>query len=169
VPVVEAILAHPALHAGPRMVKPPAVFTAGMLRAVGRGIETSEWVTLCRDAGQRLFYPPDVSGWDDERWLDTSTIRGRWLLVRRALDGRHLTGAATTSYSDSETPEEAVAAASAFWRNPPLTAESLATLVAFAGSCLPASMTATQQRTYRAMRQNALRHLMYASPDLQTS
>src|SRR5215218_3040214 len=36
--VVEAILRHPALHAGPRMVKPPAVYTAGLLRGVGRGI-----------------------------------------------------------------------------------------------------------------------------------
>ena len=25
-------------------------------------------------AGQRLFYPPNVSGWDDTRWLDTSTL-----------------------------------------------------------------------------------------------
>ena len=30
-------------------------------------------------AGQRLFRPPNVSGWDDARWLDTSTFRGRWI------------------------------------------------------------------------------------------
>src|SRR4051812_48073146 len=31
IPVVRAILKHPALYQGPRMVKPPAVFAAGML------------------------------------------------------------------------------------------------------------------------------------------
>ena len=43
-PVVEAILLHPALHTGPRMVKPPAVYTAGLLRALGRGVDTQAWV-----------------------------------------------------------------------------------------------------------------------------
>ena len=33
-------------------------------------------------AGQQLFYPPDVAGWEDDRWLDTSTWRGRWLAAR---------------------------------------------------------------------------------------
>ena len=39
-PVVDAILRHPALYTGPRMVKPPAVYTAGLLRGLGRGIDT---------------------------------------------------------------------------------------------------------------------------------
>ena len=45
-PVVEAILRHPALHKGPRMVKPPAVYTAGLLRGIGRGIDTTSWAWL---------------------------------------------------------------------------------------------------------------------------
>ena len=32
-------------------------------------------------AGQRPFRPPNVSGWDEERWLDTSSYRGRWFAV----------------------------------------------------------------------------------------
>lgn len=41
-PVVEAILAHPDVYdASRRMVKPPVVQCAGMLRAVGRGIDTA--------------------------------------------------------------------------------------------------------------------------------
>src|SRR5262249_20865130 len=39
-PVVEAILRHPHLYAA-RMVKPPVVQAAGMLRAVRRGIDTT--------------------------------------------------------------------------------------------------------------------------------
>ena len=168
-PVVEAILLHPALYMGPRMVKSPVVLAAGMLRALGRGVDTADWYTLCSDAGQRLFRPPDVSGWDDERWLDTSTTRARWMLVRRALDGRHIVGAAQGQYSDTETPEEAVEAAVRHWGDPLLTPAARASLLSFASTCLPPSMTTYQRHSYRAMRQNALRHLLYASPDLQTA
>src|SRR3954469_19963423 len=42
-PVVEAILRHPALYTGPRMVKPPAVYIAGLLRGLGRGVDTEAW------------------------------------------------------------------------------------------------------------------------------
>ena len=36
------------------------------------------WSWLCDQAGQMLFEPPNVSGWDDTRWLDTATFRARW-------------------------------------------------------------------------------------------
>ena len=75
-PVVEAILCHPQLHGGPRMVKPPVVFAAGSLRRLGRGVDTGAWRWLCEGAGQALFRPPNVAGWDDERWLDSSTLQG---------------------------------------------------------------------------------------------
>ena len=53
--------------------------------------------------------------------------------------------------------------------DPPVTAEAIASLKSFGGSCLPAVMTADEQHTNRAMRQNALRQLVYSSPDLQAS
>jgi Protein of unknown function (DUF1800) len=77
-PLVTAILKHPALHEGPRMVKSPTVFNAGLLRRLGRGVDTTAWAWLGSMAGQQLFYPPNVAGWDDSRWLDTATWRGRW-------------------------------------------------------------------------------------------
>ena len=40
---------------------------------------SSDWAWISELAGQRLFRPPNVSGWDDARWLDTSTFRGRWI------------------------------------------------------------------------------------------
>ncbi len=92
-PVVEAILMHPAFYNGPRMVKPPVVYTAGLLRAAGRGVAGANWARLDVGAGQRLFYPPNVAGWDDNRWLDTSTFRGRWFLAAAALNGTSGTGA----------------------------------------------------------------------------
>jgi hypothetical protein len=77
-PVLEAILCCPQFYEGPRMVKPPIVLMAGLMRATGRGIENNEWWNKSDRAGQRLFYPPDVSGWNDQRWLDTNTTVGRW-------------------------------------------------------------------------------------------
>ena len=57
-----------------------------MLRALGRYIDTDAWTWLCEPAGQVLFWPPNVSGWDDTRWLDTSRMRARWNIVDYVLD-----------------------------------------------------------------------------------
>jgi uncharacterized protein (DUF1800 family) len=168
-PVLEAILLHPDLHEGQRMVKPPVVFLAGLYRRLQRTVDREELIWQSDDAGQRLFYPPDVAGWDDTRWLDTMTVKGRWELVRRSYEGRHISGTAITSYSVDETPEQALAAARAFWGDPDITPETLSILAAFAASSVPGNLTGTNRNRYRAWRQNALRILIYASPDLQTS
>src|SRR4051794_27607814 len=73
-PVVEAILMHPRLYTGPRMVKSPIVYTAGLLRARKQPLAGVQWPWYTGLAGQKLFYPPNVSGWDDNAWLDTSTL-----------------------------------------------------------------------------------------------
>jgi hypothetical protein len=89
--------------------------------------------------------------------------------VRRSYEGRHVTGTAITSYSADETAEQALAAARAFWGDPDITPETLSILSAFAASSVPGNLTGTNNNRYRAWRQNALRILIYASPDLQTS
>jgi uncharacterized protein (DUF1800 family) len=167
-PVVEAILLHPDLYNGPRMVKPPVVLSAGLLRAMGRPVDR-EWWSLSRDAGQFLFHPPDVSGWDDSRWLDTQTIRARWNLAKAALNGHDLKGSAAGTYDRTETPQLALTRALAFWSNPRLTAETRASLASFAATCLPMVMTDSQEHLFRAYRQNGLRQLIVSSPDYQTS
>ena len=63
----------------------PVVYLAGMLRARRRGIDTDAWTWLSNQAGQQLFYPPNVSGWDDTRWLDTASFLARWNLAGRVL------------------------------------------------------------------------------------
>jgi hypothetical protein len=140
-----------------------------MLRALRRSIDTDAWTWLCEGTGQVLFRPPNVSGWDDNRWLDTSTVRGRWYLVNYGLEDRELEGTALSGYDALETPEQAVANARAYWGDPDLTAETVQALTSFALSCLPANMSNGQKKTYRGLRQNALRQLIYASPDLQAS
>jgi len=168
-PVVEAILLHPQLHEGPRMVKGPVVLVAGMLRAQRRAVDTESWAWLCDNAGQRLFHPRDVSGWDDSRWLDTSTVHGRWDLVSRLMNGRQLSNTAINAYDIAETPQQAVALAHAYWGTPNLTDETVAVLTGFAAAAVAGSLATWQQRQYRGLRQNALRHLIPFSPDYQTS
>ena len=91
-PVVGAILRHPALYTGPRMVKSPALYLAGLLRGLGRGIDTEAWTWLLQLAGQQLFYPPNVAGWDDSRWLDTATFRARWEIAGYAIRPKRAEG-----------------------------------------------------------------------------
>ena len=172
-PVVEAILQHPEFLEGPELVTPPVVYNAGLLRAIGRPIDTTAWAWLCAGAGQQLFYPPNVSGWDFTRWLDTSTAKARWELASYVTAKTYPNpwpGAGEAKYSETETPAEALASASAYWGAPALSSESEACIAAFAQACLTGVATAKwEQSPYRAMRQNALRMLIATAPDMQVS
>ena len=161
-PVLEAILCSPQLYTGPRMVKPPTVFVAGMLRARKRGITSNSWNWVLSGCGQVLYYPPDVSGWDDKRWLDTNTTLGRWEAVVMALEDD--TADPEADYP-AETPSEALELARDFWGAPTLTTGGVAALNTFAHDAIAADAADWQ----RASRQNALRQLIAGSPDYQTS
>jgi Protein of unknown function (DUF1800) len=163
-PVLEAILMSPELYQGPPMVKPPVVQLAAMLRALGRPIDTYAWVWLCDPAGQVLFRPPNVSGWDDVRWLDTSRMRARWNLVHYALDEVSV-DAWNDSYSTTENADEALARALASWGSPSLRAEHRTELLDFAQRAEKLILANWQKGPYRAMRQNALLQLIGISPD----
>ncbi|HET7417280.1 MAG TPA: DUF1800 domain-containing protein [Solirubrobacterales bacterium] len=164
-PVLEAILLSPDLYEGPPMVKPPVVQLAGTLRALGRGIDTEAWIWLCEQAGQRLFWPPNVSGWDDTRWLDTSRMRARWNIATYALDEISV-DAWNDDYSTTETAEEALARALASLGSPALRDEHRNELLDFGHRCESQIVAKWQRGPYRAMRQNALLQLIAVSPDL---
>ena len=163
-PVLEAILMSPDLYLGPPMVKPPVVQLAGMLRALGRGIDTTAWVWLCDEAGQQLFWPPNVSGWDDSRWLDTSRMRARWNTVDYAV-GDIVVDAWNDPYSETESAEEALARALASWGSPALRDEHRAELLDFGRRCERLAIADWQYGPFRAMRQNALLQLIGIGPD----
>lgn len=166
-PVVEAILMHPDLYKGPRMVKPPVVQLAGMLRARKEGIFTDDWVWIADDAGQRLFMPPNVSGWDDDRWLDTARSQGRWSIASRMVRDRQADSEG--SYPENEDARKAVRKAIRFWGNPELSNKTEKELLRFAQKVEKAATDEWQQSSYRGLRQNALRMLIATSPDFQTS
>ena len=164
--VVEAILMHPTLYEGPRMVKPPIVQIAGMLRARRSGIATDSWTWIADEAGQRLFRPPNVAGWDEQRWLDTARISGRWTAAAyNTRDDEE----DTDTYDENETASEAVRKALRFWGNPSISPKTRSELQRFASRVESVATADWQQGTYRALRQNALRILIVMSPELQTS
>jgi Protein of unknown function (DUF1800) len=170
--IVEAILQHPDFYEGPELVTPPVVYNAGLLRSISRPIDTTAWAWLSANAGQQLFYPPNVSGWDFTRWLDTSTVRARWEMASFVTSKSYPNpwpAQGEAQYSATEDPAAALSSALAYWANPPLSAESEQCITAFAQSCLEEPLAQWEQSPYRAMRQNALRMLIATSPDMQVS
>ncbi len=170
--VLEAILLHPDFYEGPELVIPPVVYNAGLLRSISRPIDTTAWAWLSANAGQQLFYPPNVSGWDFTRWLDTSTARARWEMASFVTSKSYpdpWPAEGEPEYSATEDPAAALASALAYWANPGLSGESEQCIAAFAQSCLEEPLAPWEQSPYRAMRQNALRMLIATSPDMQVS
>jgi uncharacterized protein (DUF1800 family) len=170
--VVEAILQHPDFYEGPELVTPPVVYNAGLLRSISRPIDTTAWAWLSANAGQQLFYPPNVSGWDFTRWLDTSTAKARWEMASYVTSKTYPNpwpAEGQPEYSATEDPLTALSSALAYWANPLLSPESEQCMAAFAQSCIKEPLAEWEQSPYRAMRQNALRMLIATSPDMQVS
>lgn len=169
-PVVEAILMHPDFYRGAPMVKPPVVYAAGLLRSLKQTVTTDDWAWLCSSAGQQLFYPPNVSGWDDERWLDTSTMRARWLMVTIALEKvRHEAWDDKKPYRAKETTREALNRALQTFGWPAIRAEHHNELISMSNRVNGRITDEWQEAPYRALRQNALLQLIATSPDMQLS
>jgi uncharacterized protein (DUF1800 family) len=166
-PVVSAILRHPRLYTGPRMVKPPVVQLAGMLRARNRPVDTDAWSWVSELDGQRLFLPPNVAGWNEERWLDTSTMRGRWtaanyVAMPYALDTDQWRGRLSLD------PNRLVDSALTFWGNPTISPESRQALRNFAAAALGDADQSWERAEYPVLIINALRMLVAVSPDYLT-
>ena len=167
-PVVEAILRHPDLYEGQRMVKPPIVHTAGLLRRIGAPITNTDWAWIGQLAGQQLFYPPNVAGWDDTRWLDTATFLGRWTAANYVLKDRALDPDHPPKDMPSD-PETLVDRAVQFWQSPLLSNATHNHLIGFAQRALGDGKADWEKKAYPVLVENALRQLIAVSPDLQTA
>jgi uncharacterized protein (DUF1800 family) len=165
-PVLEAILVHPDLYGPARMVKPPVLQVAGMLRARSRGIDTADWAWLCDGAGQYLFMPPNVSGWDDSRWLDTATFRSRWLMAQYICEPAALDPDKDSAPGD---PAALVREALAFWGDPAVSAPVRGGLERYAAQTLGAAQQDWEGAVFPVLALNALRMLVATSPDYLTS
>jgi hypothetical protein len=151
------------------MVKPPAVYLAGMLRILGDRISTEDYVWLSIQAGQLLFYPPNVSGWNDDRWLDTSTFHARWSIAERVLRKHAYHPDHTRRGTVPSDPAKLVDRAVSFW-GIDVSDTTRRALVSYATKVMGAAVAdEDRQRTFPPMTLNALRHLVAASPEMQTS
>jgi uncharacterized protein (DUF1800 family) len=152
-PVIEGILTHPDFFNGPSMVTSPVVYNAALLRMIGRYIDTSIWWSLSQQAGQQLFYPPDVGGWDWTRWLDTATYRARWFIAA-------LVQGADTPTDTPADPAQIMQRALQFWGDPNISATTQNLITSFAADQL-------KRNAEPAYVETATRRLVASSPDLQ--
>jgi hypothetical protein len=130
-------------------------------------VQTDAWSWIGDQAGQRLFEPPNVAGWDYAHWLDTSRWAGRFTAVTYALQG-HVLDTSASSYSAHETAAEAVRTALSYWGNPRLSSSTVRNLTAFSHRAQAGIGADWEQVTYRILRQNALRGLIPTTPEWQT-
>ena len=120
-------------------------------------------------AGQQLFYPPNVAGWDYTRWLNTATFLGRWTAVGQVLQGRQQNpepsadGRAVRPRRRSSRARSRSGAT----RRSRLPPEPL--LLDFARRALGDANAAWEKQAYPVLVENALRQLIAVSPDLQTA
>jgi uncharacterized protein (DUF1800 family) len=88
-PLLARILTHPDMLASlrePNMIKPPVVYAAGMMRALGLPITDRTPVSSLQEMGQVPYFPPTVAGWEGgESWLNTNTALARFRLADRLL------------------------------------------------------------------------------------
>ena len=133
----------------------------------GAGSTRAAWAWLCESAGQYLFMPPNVAGWDDTRWLDTATFRARWQMAQHDLQP----GAARPRDRPPRPadPAELVRRAAAFWGSPPLSGPVRAGLERYAADTLATADESWKRETYPVLALNALRMLVATSPDYLTS
>ena len=162
---------HPDFYLGPPMVKPPVVYLASLLRALGRGIDTEAWIWLSRHGRPAALLAAQRRG------------LGRQPLARHLADARPLADRSPTrsrteyfdpwngpDYDPTEAPEPALDKALATWDYPPLRVEQHDELLRFSSNAWPGIARADwQQSPYRAMRQNALQQLIAISPDMLLS
>lgn len=166
--LVEAILLHPDLYAGAAMTKNPAVYAAGILRARNLGIESDSWSWRGQLAGQQLGQPPSVSGWNDRAWMNTSTYSARWQMVTVLTNAKPLVAA--DYKGKTETPQEAIAAALAFWGNPAISQGHYDLLLRVASKPWTKNVAPYYNaENFNCNRQNVLRQLVVGAPDFHVS
>jgi uncharacterized protein (DUF1800 family) len=162
-PLVEAMLMHPQFYEGPRMVKPPIVQIAGMLRAIGRYIDTDAWAWESSLVGQMPFYPPNVAGWDATRWLNTDTWLARFNLTAEMIKPRRAVQAGKVKVKAD--PAAMTKHAIAFWGDPLLSSPTRVALQGYARAAINSATADWEREQYPALAVNALRALVVASPD----
>jgi uncharacterized protein (DUF1800 family) len=165
-PVVAKILAHPALYANldsPDMVKAPAVYLAGALRSLGRGVDERAWSWLMAQMGQDLFRPPSVAGWEwGQPWLSTTTMRTRFLVATYLTKGTVKDKSVDPGLSPEDQLERALEATGRPWISDATRHVLLKTARENADP-----EKDWQRQPWADMSQRTIRHFLLCGPDAQ--
>jgi uncharacterized protein (DUF1800 family) len=166
-PVVSLILNDGALYADleePDMIKPPVVYTAGMLRQTGTYIKTDDWVWMLDQMGQKPFYPPNVAGWDqNEAWLSTGTLRMRFQAAAALLNDAIKDG----SVPAQRTPEQALAHSRTYAGQPWTSKATTSALASYSRRSVAGKDQKWEIKHYWPERERVLRQILLAGPDAQ--
>jgi uncharacterized protein (DUF1800 family) len=166
-PVLELILSDGALYADlaePDMIKPPVVYVAGMLRQTGTYVTTDAWVWMLDQMGQRPFYPPNVSGWEqNEAWLSTSSLRMRFEAAASLLHDAIKDG----SVPDTRTPEQAIEHSLAFAGRPWTSRATASALSSYSRRSVTGRDQKWEIKHFYPERERVLRQVLLAGPDAQ--
>jgi uncharacterized protein (DUF1800 family) len=166
-PVLSLILSDGALYADleePDMIKPPVVYVAGMLRQTGAHITTDDWVWMLDEMGQRPFYPPNVSGWEqNEAWLSTSALRMRFQAAASLLQDTIKDG----SIPQTRTPEQAFERSLAYAGAPWTSKATTSALASYSRRSVAGKNEKYEVKHYWPERERVLRQVLLAGPDAQ--
>jgi hypothetical protein len=70
-----------------RKIRSPVELAVGLLRGLDGTTNAEVLANDLENLDQRLFFPPNVKGWDGGRtWINSATLLGRANFVRRLLD-----------------------------------------------------------------------------------
>jgi uncharacterized protein (DUF1800 family) len=166
-PVVSLILNDAALYADleePDMIKPPVVYTAGMLRQTGTYIKTDDWVWMLDQMGQKPFYPPNVGGWNqNEAWLSTGSLRMRFQAAAALLNDAIKDG----SVPAQRTPEQALARSRTYAGQPWTSRATTSALASYSRRSVAGKDQKWEIKHYWPERERVLRQILLAGPDAQ--
>ena len=161
------ILADGALYADleePDMIKPPVVYVAGMLRQTGTYITTDDWVWMLDQMGQRPFYPPNVSGWEqNEAWLSTSSLRMRFQAAASLLRDAIKDG----EVPQKRTPAQALERSLVFAGEPWTSKATSSALASYSRRSVAGRDEKWEVKHYWPERERVLRQVLLAGPDAQ--
>jgi hypothetical protein len=115
------------------------------------------------------FYPPNVAGWEAERWLNTGTWLARFNLCAQMIDDTRALKPAHAKPSEPTDPHRLAKQALDFWGAPSVGAATRRALVSYAkAAAVDAASESWEREQYPTLALNALRALVVASPDYQT-
>ena len=168
--VLSAILKHPRLYEGPRMVKPPAVYLAGHA-ADARRPHLDRGLGLALDPGRSAaLLPAERLGLERRplaRHLDVPARAGTW--PSGSCGSTRTTPTTRSAGTVPSDPAKLVDRAVSFW-GIQVSDTTRRALLTYAQKAMGAAVADDdRQRKFPPMTLNALRHLVAASPEMQTA